>query len=90
MAATLAAVLLCWLVPAVLFFLKQTTARSTPLASKHEAVYVTVTVPDDRMAQFLEVMKVDCLESRKEEGCTRFDGSRTGRTRTSFTSTKCT
>jgi len=37
------------------------------------AVYVTVTIPEDKMDEFLKVMKVDVEESRKEEGCTRFD-----------------
>eukprot|EP00320_Phaeocystis_rex_P001435 CAMPEP_0119067094 /NCGR_PEP_ID=MMETSP1178-20130426/9440_1 /TAXON_ID=33656 /ORGANISM="unid sp, Strain CCMP2000" /LENGTH=101 /DNA_ID=CAMNT_0007048729 /DNA_START=78 /DNA_END=383 /DNA_ORIENTATION=+ len=39
----------------------------------HEAVWVQVTVPEDKIEEFLKVMETDCLESRKEEGCTRFD-----------------
>ena len=34
---------------------------------------VTVTVPDDKKEEFLKVMAVDVTESRKEEGCLRFD-----------------
>ena len=36
-------------------------------------VWVTVTIPDDKVEEFLKVMKVDMTESRKEEGCLRFD-----------------
>lgn len=43
------------------------------MAGPHEAVYVTVTIPDDKKAEFLEIMKKDLEGSRKEEGCTRFD-----------------
>ena len=72
----------------------------------NEAVWVQVTIPDDKIEEFLkvpsrrrlaaslegpflampttltcttprticpQVMETDCLESRKEEGCTRFD-----------------
>ncbi|KAL1496294.1 hypothetical protein AB1Y20_016256 [Prymnesium parvum] len=41
--------------------------------AKHEAVYVTVTIPDEKMDEFLKVIQFDAEESRKEEGCTRFD-----------------
>ena len=36
-------------------------------------VFVTVTVPDEKVVEFLKVMKNDAEESRKEEGCLRFD-----------------
>ena len=36
-------------------------------------VFVTVTVPEEKKEEFLKVMEVDVLESRKEEGCLRFD-----------------
>ena len=36
-------------------------------------VFVTVTVPEDKKDEFLKVMEVDVVESRKEEGCLRFD-----------------
>ena len=36
-------------------------------------VFVTVTVPKDRVEEFLKVMEHDMIESRKEEGCLRFD-----------------
>ena len=36
-------------------------------------VFVTVKVPDDKKDEFLKVMAVDVVESRKEEGCVSFD-----------------
>ena len=36
-------------------------------------VFVTVKVPDDKKEEFLKVMEVDVVESRKEEGCISFD-----------------
>lgn len=36
-------------------------------------VFVTVTVPDDKETDFLEVMKIDVEGSRQEAGCLRFD-----------------
>ena len=36
-------------------------------------VFVTVTIPDDKKEEFLKVMAVDVVESRKEEGCLTFD-----------------
>ena len=41
--------------------------------SNHEVVYVTITIPDDTIEEFMKVMKYDAEESRKEEGCMRFD-----------------
>lgn len=43
------------------------------MATEEIAVFVTVTVVPEKLAEFLEVMKTDTLESRKEEGCLRFD-----------------
>ena len=34
---------------------------------------VTVEIKGDRIGDFLKVMEVDAVESRKEEGCLRFD-----------------
>jgi len=36
-------------------------------------VFVTVTVPESKRSEFLKVMLHDTHESRKEEGCLRFD-----------------
>ena len=36
-------------------------------------VFVTVTVPEDKVSEFRAVMEEDVRESRKEEGCLRFD-----------------
>ena len=38
-----------------------------------KVVWVTVKVPSDKEAEFLEVMKIDVEGSRAEEGCLRFD-----------------
>mmetsp|Transcript_3401 Transcript_3401/g.7678 ORF Transcript_3401/g.7678 Transcript_3401/m.7678 type:complete len:99 (+) Transcript_3401:55-351(+) len=38
-----------------------------------ESVWVTFTIPPDKKEEFLQVAKVDSEESRKEEGCLRFD-----------------
>jgi len=43
------------------------------MATEEIAVFVTVTVVPEKLTEFLEVMKTDTLESRKEEGCLRFD-----------------
>jgi|EP01033_Poteriospumella_lacustris_P001913 quinol monooxygenase YgiN len=37
------------------------------------AVVVNVEVKEDRVEEFLQVMEFDAVESRKEEGCLRFD-----------------
>lgn len=37
------------------------------------AVVVNVEVKEDRVEEFLQVMEFDAEESRKEEGCLRFD-----------------
>lgn len=37
------------------------------------AVVVNVEVKEDRVDEFLSVMEHDAVESRKEEGCLRFD-----------------
>ena len=37
------------------------------------AVWVTVNIPKENEDEFLKVMKTDTEESRKEEGCLRFD-----------------
>ena len=34
---------------------------------------MSVQIPHDKVAEFLEVMKADAIGSRKEEGCIRFD-----------------
>ena len=36
-------------------------------------IVVTVEIEEDRMDEFLKVMEIDAKESRKEEGCLRFD-----------------
>ena len=38
-----------------------------------QVVFVTVKVPKEAIAEFMEVMNVDAAESRKEDGCLRFD-----------------
>jgi autoinducer 2-degrading protein len=38
-----------------------------------ECVFVTVTIPDEKEADFLAAMDVDIAGSRKEEGCLDFD-----------------
>ena len=40
---------------------------------KGVGVFVSVKVPDDKKDEFLKVMAVDVVESRKEEGCISFD-----------------
>ena len=37
------------------------------------ALIVTVEIDPARLDEFIEVMRVDCAGSRKEEGCYRFD-----------------
>lgn len=44
------------------------TNMSAPIA-----VVVNVEVKEDRVEEFLQVMEFDAVESRKEEGCLRFD-----------------
>ena len=41
--------------------------------STGEAVFVTVEIKEDMITEFLEVMNEDAIESRKEDGCLRFD-----------------
>ena len=36
-------------------------------------VFVTVTIPADKREEFLKTLETDCLDSRKEPGCQRFD-----------------
>ena len=36
-------------------------------------IVVTVEIEEDRVDEFLKVMEQDAKESRKEEGCLRFD-----------------
>ena len=38
-----------------------------------QTVFVTVTIPADKEADFMAAMNVDVAGSRKEEGCLRFD-----------------
>ncbi len=43
------------------------------MSSAPIAVVVNVEVKPDRVEEFLRVMEHDAIESRKEEGCLRFD-----------------
>ena len=36
-------------------------------------VFVTVTIPEDKVEEFMKVMKIDVDGSRAEEGCLGFD-----------------
>ncbi len=47
-------------------------ARAAPDAAPI-MVFVTVTIPDDKSDEFLEIMKLDVEGSRNEPGCLRFD-----------------
>ena len=49
---------------------------AAPKLTDHIALSVTVEVNPEMEEEFLKVMEEDAIESRKEEGCLRFDLSK--------------